>query len=158
MLRSFTLQNFQSFREPVLISLELNRHTPEDGRSCTSALGSRLSKAIAVVGANASGKTTLIKSLVFVDWFVKHSFHAKPDEPIPLAAHFSATAEPSTFEVEFELDGREWRYRLIASRDRVYHESLYSKQSRAFSYVFTREWNPERKGYTVKQQQFGMLQ
>ena len=158
MLRSFTLQNFQSFREPVQISLELNRHTPEDGRSCTSALGTRLSKAIAVVGANASGKTTLIKSLVFVDWFVKHSFHAKPDEPIPLAAHFSATTEPSTFEVEFEFDGREWRYRLIASRDRVYHESLYSKQSRAFSYVFTREWNPERKGYTVKQQQFGMLQ
>ena len=70
MLRSFTLQNFQSFREPVQISLELNRHTPVDGRSCTSALGTRLSKAIAVVGANASGKTTLIKSLVFVDWFV----------------------------------------------------------------------------------------
>lgn len=158
MLRSFTLQNFQSFREAVQVSLELNRHTPEDGRSCTSALGTRLSKAMAVVGANASGKTTLIKSLVFVDWFVKHSFHAKPDEPIPLSAHFSATAEPSTFEVVFEYDGREWRYRLVASRDRVHHESLYSKQSRTFSYIFTRDWNPERKSYTVKQQHFGMLQ
>ena len=158
MLRSFTLQNFQSFREPVQISLELNRHTPQDGQSCTSELGTRLSKAIAVIGANASGKTTLIKSLVFVDWFVKHSFHAKPNETIPLEAHFSATTEPSAFEVEFEFEGREWRYRLIASRDRVYHESLYSKQSRAFSYVFTREWNPERQGYVVKQQQFGMLQ
>lgn len=158
MLRAFTLQNFQSFREPVRISLELNRHTPEDNRSCTSAGGTRLSKAIAIIGANASGKTTLIKSLVFIDWFVKHSFHAKPDDPIPLSAHFSAEAEPSTFEVEFELDNREWRYRLIASRDRVYHESLYTKQSRAFSYVFTREWNPERKGYVVKQQQFGLLQ
>ncbi|MEO0314043.1 MAG: hypothetical protein RI928_499 [Pseudomonadota bacterium] len=158
MLRSFTLQNFQSFREAVQVSLELNRHTPEDGRSCTSALGTRLSKAMAVVGANASGKTTLIKSLVFIDWFVKHSFHTKPDEPIPLAAHFSAASEPSTFEVTFEFDGREWRYRLVVSRDRVHHESLYSKQSRAFSYVFTRDWNPERSGYTVKQQQFGMLQ
>jgi hypothetical protein len=113
---------------------------------------------MAVVGANASGKTTLIKSLVFIDWFVKHSFHTKPDEPIPLAAHFSAASEPSTFEVTFEFDGREWRYRLVVSRDRVHHESLYSKQSRAFSYVFTRDWNPERSGYTVKQQQFGMLQ
>jgi len=157
MLRSFSLQNFQSFREPVQISLELNGHTPDDGRSCTSTLGTRLSKAIAVIGANASGKTTLIKSLVFVDWFVKHSFHAKPDEAIPLATHFADTAEPSAFEVEFEFDGRTWRYRLTASRDRVYHESLHSKQSRAFSYVFTRDWNPERKGYTVKQQQFGML-
>lgn len=158
MLRSFTLQNFQSFREPVHVSLELNRHTPQDGRSCPTAFGARLSKAIAVVGANASGKTTLIKSLVFVDWFVKHSFHAKPDDAIPLTSHFSATTEPSTFEVTFDYDGLQWRYRLVASKDRVHHESLYSKQSRAFSYVFIREWHPERKGYTVKQQQFGMMQ
>lgn len=158
MLRAFTLQNFQSFREPVRISLELNRHTPEDNRSCISSVGTRLSKAVAVIGANASGKTTLIKSLVFVDWFVKHSFHAKPDDPIPLAVHFSAATEPSAFEVEFEMDGREWRYRLIASAVRVYHESLYTKQSRTFSYVFTREWNLERKRYVVKQQRFGLLQ
>ncbi len=158
MLQAFTLQNFQSFKEPAQISLELNRHTPEDDRSCTSTIGTRLSKAIAVIGANASGKTTLIKSLVFVDWFVKHSFHSKPDELIPLSAHFSTEAEPSTFEIEFELDDSAWRYRLIASRDRVYHESLYSKQSRSFSYVFTRNWDPARMGYVVKQRQFGLLQ
>lgn len=158
MLRSFTIGNFQSFRQPVQISLELNRHTPEDGRSYTSALGTRLSKALAVIGANASGKTTLIKSLVFIDWFVKHSFHAKPDEPIPLLAHFSAVAEPSTFEVEFEFDKRQWRYRLIASRERVVHESLYGKQSRSFAYVFIRQWDAEHQRYTVKQQHFGMLQ
>lgn len=157
MLRSFSLQNFQSFREPVRISLELDGHMPVDDRSCMSVCGARLSKAVAVIGANASGKTTLIKSLAFIDWFMKHSFHAKPDEPIPLSPHFSAQTEPSTFEVEFELDGREWRYRLVASSARVYHESLYTKLSRAFSYVFTRDWNDERAAYVVKQQQFGML-
>lgn len=158
MLRSFTLENFHSFKAPVRISLELNRHTPEDSRSCTSAAGARLSKAVAIIGANASGKTTLIKSLVFINWFIKHSFQAKPDEQIPLVPHFSAESEPSTFEVEFELDGREWRYRLVASRERVHHESLHAKQRRAYSYVFTRQWDPDRKGYIVKQQQFGLLQ
>lgn len=158
MLRAFTVQNFQSFREAARISLELSRHSPDDGRSCTSATGGRLSKAVAVIGANASGKTTLVKSLVFLHWFVRHSFHARPDAPIPLSPHFSAANEPSTFEIEFELDGREWRYRLIASRERVYHESLHSRQSRAFSYVFTREWQPGRQGYMIRQQQFGLLQ
>lgn len=158
MLRAFTLQNFQSFKDPVHISLELNRNAPQDDRSCTTAAGNRLTKALAVIGANASGKTSLVKSLVFVDWFVKHSFHAKPDSLIPLAPHFSAELEPSMFEVEFELDGLEWRYRLTASKDRVYHESLYSRQSRAFSYVFIRDWDPGIKGYRVKQQQFGFLQ
>jgi hypothetical protein len=158
MLHSFSLQNFQSFKDSVQVSFELSRHSPHDGRSCVSALGTRLSKAIAVIGANASGKTTLIKSLVFLDWFVKHSFHAKPDDLIPLQTHFSASTEPSTFEIEFEFDGRAWRYRLVASKERIYHESLYCKQSRTFSYVFVREWHPDRKGYSVKQQQFGMLQ
>lgn len=158
MLRSFILENFHSFKSPARVSLELNRHTPDDSRSCTSAAGARLSKAVAIIGANASGKTTLIKALVFVNGFIKHSFQAKPDEQIPLVPHFSAASDPSTFEVEFELDGREWRYRLVASRDRVYHESLHVKQRRAFSYVFTRQWDPDRRGYIVKQQQFGLLQ
>ena len=158
MLRAFTLANFQSFRDPVRVSLELSGHAPADDRSFTAPSGARLSKAIAVIGANASGKTTLVKSLVFVDWFVKHSFHSKPDDAIPLMPHFSASNEASSFEVEFELQGVEWKYRLIASPERVYHESLYAKHSRAFSYVFTREWNPQTLSYTIKQQQFGLLQ
>ncbi|ABB24745.1 MAG: abortive infection protein [Pelodictyon luteolum] len=157
MLRSFTLENFQSFRDSVRISLELNGHPPEDGRSVGLADGTRLSKAVTIIGPNASGKTALLKSLVFVDWFVRHSFQAKPDEPIPLFAHFSRESEPSTFEVSFQLDGREWRYRLRASRERVYHESLYSRQTRSFSYVFVRDWSPGKKGYVVKQRQFGLL-
>jgi AAA15 family ATPase/GTPase len=158
MLRSFTLQNFQSFREPVRISFELNGHSPEDDRSAKSAVGARLSKAMAIIGPNASGKTTLIKSLAFMDWFMKHSFHAKPDATIPLSAHFTAQNEASEFEMEFELDSKEWRYRLNASSERVYSESLHVKQSRVYSYVFTRDWDPARKGYIIKQQQFGLLQ
>lgn len=158
MLRSFTLQNFQSFLEPVRISFELNGHSPEDDRSVKSAVGERLSKAIAVIGPNASGKTTLIKSLAFVDWFMKHSFRMKPDEEIPVSPHFTAQNEASEFEIEFELDGKEWRYRLNVSTERVYSESLHVKQSRVYSYVFTRDWDPSRNGYIVKQQQFGLLQ
>lgn len=158
MLRAFTLRNFQSFREPVRISLELNGNAPRDDRSCTSRIGTPLSKALAVIGANASGKTSLIKSLVFVDWFIKHSFQSKPGEPIPVFSHFSTSSEPSMFEVEFEHDGLQWRYRLIVSRERVHHESLYSRQSRAFSYVFIRDWDPDTRRYLIKQQQFGLLQ
>lgn len=158
MLRAFSLHNFQSFREPVRISLEQSRHVPRDNRSFTSPAGACLSKALAVIGANASGKTTLIKSLPFVDWFVKHSFHQKPDELIPLEPCFNAEGEATRFEIEFEMDGVEWRYQLLASRQRVYSESLHSKKSRAFSTVFTREWDRVRQGYIVKQRQFGLLQ
>lgn len=72
MLLGFRLKNFQSFKDDIEISLEQNKNVPEDGRSYLDlASESRVSKALAVLGPNASGKTTLIKSLAFINWFVK---------------------------------------------------------------------------------------
>lgn len=158
MLKSFAVRNFQSIREPVHLSLVLNKNTPDDDRSFVTPLGTKLTKALAVIGPNASGKTTLIKSLAFLDWFLCKSFQAKADASIPLAAHFSASNEASEFEMEFELDGKDWRYQLVVSEARVYSEHLYCKLTRAFSYVFTRDWNPTSQRYDIKQNQFGFLQ
>ena len=61
MLLAFSLKNFQSFKEAVEISLDQNKNVPEDGRSYfDKASESRVSKALAVIGPNASGQTTLI--------------------------------------------------------------------------------------------------
>lgn len=158
MLYSIKIRNFQSFLDEVHISMEMSQHVPNDERSFTTAAGKRLSKAMAVIGPNASGKTALIKSMAFLDWFIKGSFQAKVDAQIPLVSHFSAKDSPSHFEVEFEMDGKEWRYSLDADEHRVYSESLYHKQSRSYSYVFTRDWDRESKKYIIKQKQFGLLQ
>ena len=158
MLKSFAVRNFQSFHEQVQISLELSKHTPDDNRAFVTSLGTKLTKVLAVIGPNASGKTTLIKSLAFLDWFIRQSFQAKVDAPIPLISHFGATNEASEFEIEFEMDGKDWRYRLVANESRVYSEHLYCKLTRAFSYVFARDWNPASLSYDIKQNQFGFLQ
>ena len=158
MLKSFAVRNFQSFLEQVHISLELNKHAPNDSRSFDTGTGSKLTKALAIIGPNASGKTTLIKSLAFLDWFIAHSFHAKVDSPIPLITHFGATNEPSDFQIEFVMEDKEWRYHLVADEKRVYSESLHCKHTRSYSYVFTRVWSAEKNGYEIKQQQFGFLQ
>lgn len=158
MLKSFAVRNFQSFHEQVQISLELSKHTPDDNRAFETPLSTKLTKVLAVIGPNASGKTTLIKSLAFLDWFIRQSFQAKVDAPIPLISHFGANNEASEFEIEFEMDGKDWRYRLVANESRVYSESLYCKLTRAFSYVFARDWNPASLSYDIKQNQFGFLQ
>lgn len=158
MLKSFALRNFQSFHEQVQISLVLNKHTPDDRRAFETPLGTKLTKVLAVIGPNASGKTTLIKSLAFLAWFIRESFQSKVDALIPINAHFGAKQEASEFEFEFEMDGKDWRYRLVASELRVYSEHLYCKHSRAYSYVFTRDWNPSKEAYDIKQNQFGLMQ
>lgn len=158
MLKSFSVSNFQSFHEQVQISLELNKHAPEDNRAFETPRGSRLTKALAVIGPNASGKTTLIKSLAFLAWFIKQSFHAKVDAQIPLISHFGASNEASKFQVDFEMDGKDWRYQMVVSEARVYSEHLYCKFTRAYSYVFTRDWNTATNRYDIKQHQFGLIQ
>ena len=158
MLHSFKVKNFQSFLDEVHISMEMNQHVPVDYRSFNTVTGKRLSKTMAIIGPNASGKTAVIKSMTFLDWFIKHSFQNSVDGLIPLVTHFSAKDKPSHFKFEFEMNQQEWRYSLSADEHRVFSESLYSKQSRAFSYVFTRDWDEGNQKYIIKQKQFGLLQ
>lgn len=159
MLISFAIRNFQSFHEQAEISLALGEKAPKDSRTfAEKALGLRLTKALAVLGPNASGKTTLLKPLAFLDWFIKHSFRTQVGSPVPVTPHFCAPTEPSEFQVEFALEGKQWRYRLVTDSQRVYSESLHCRAARTYSYVFTRNWDPGKRKYAIKQRQFGMIQ
>ncbi|MCL4315540.1 MAG: ATP-binding protein [Gammaproteobacteria bacterium] len=155
MLHRYNFSNFFSFEQETEISFLLNDKAPQDSLAVTCDTGERLSKVLAVIGANGSGKTNVIKPLAFLDWFVGDSFHAKPDAKIPIEPHFFCDKGESTFEVEFDWDKSLWRYTATVTPDRVLAEALYRKTSRAFSYVFMRKWMDESKSYEVKQQGFG---
>jgi hypothetical protein len=155
MLHRYSVTNFQSFRETVEVSLVLNGKVPEGDLSIHSATGGRVSKIIAVIGANASGKTALIKPIPFLSWFVSASFQSSPDEKLPFTPHFATPELPTEFEVEFDADGKLWRYELVANRNMVLHEALYVKRER-FNYVFIRDWDAGTEKYKVKQKDFGM--
>lgn len=157
MLHRYAFTNFQSFRESTEVNLRLNRKVPQVGWGVVSAGGHRLSTVAAVIGANGSGKTALLKPVVFLAWFLKNSFQAPVDAPIPVTPHFSAPDEPTEFEVEAEgLDGQLWRYVLRLTPQRVLHEALYQQKVKGFSYVFVREWDEAAQNYQIKQQDFGM--
>lgn len=157
MLYSYRFSNFYSFREPVEVSLVLNKHTPADDLSFQTDVGDRLTKVLAILGPNGGGKTNLIKPVAFLHWFISRSFQMEPKSSIPVEPHFSAPEQPTTFEFEVEYDGKLWRYTLELTKQRVLKEALYRKASRQYSYVFTREWAPETQSYVIKQNDFGFL-
>ena len=157
MLHRYAFSNFQSFRERTEVDLRLNGKVPPVAWEAVSAGGHRLSTVAAVIGANGSGKTALIKPVAFLVWFLKNSFQAQVDAPIAVKPHFSAPNVPTEFEVEAEgLDGQMWRYVLRLTRQRVLHESLYQQKVKGFSYVFVREWDEASQTYRIKQQDFDM--
>ena len=157
MLRKYRFKNFFSFLEETEVSLTVSSHVPDAYSIAKDDRGQRVSKVLAVLGANASGKTNVLKPVVFVHWFVSQSFQLQPDALIPLQPHAEAMDQPSEFETEFCLDGEVWRYRVVLTTKRVLEESLHRKTSSQFSYVFVRKWSQASKGYEFKQKKdFGL--
>ncbi len=135
MLHRLEIENFYSIRERQVIDLRADAHAPEEpGRLAPLWPGSteRAPKVVALFGANASGKSNVLKALAFVAWFVKDSFewqrdrrmpfdrfndHAMLQAPMRIAADFSGPdpntpaegAEPAQcrYSYEFRVGGGE---------------------------------------------------
>ena len=121
-----------------------------------STTGERVSKLLAVIGPNGSGKTALLKPISFMAWFISESFQKLAhDEPIPITPHATASGQPTEFDCQIDFDGKLWRYELRCTQDRVLYEALF-KKVKGFRYVFVRQWDERNQRYDIKQQDFGL--
>lgn len=155
MLVNYRFRNFQSFRDWTEVDWSQNLKVPGSDWLAEGSGDQRLAKVMAVLGHNASGKTALLKALMFVHWFIGRSFgEVAPPDAIPVSPHFSSQEKPVEFEMTFEFEGALWRYELACTPKRVIREALYKRKER-FGYVFIRETKEGSSYYKVKQQDFG---
>lgn len=155
MLHSYAFKNFHSFKGRTEVSFALTQKAAAHGWDAVSPSGQRLATALAVIGANGAGKTSLIKPLAFLNWFIVHSFHSQPTAHIPVKPHFAAQHQPIEFELQADdEEGTLWRYLLRLTPERVLHEAVYRRPNRKrakFSCVFERNWDESAKQYVIKQ-------
>ena len=141
MIVSFEVDNYLSFAHPACVDLTVGAKVP-DNYHFLQAGNVRVAKVAGVYGANASGKTNLLRALPALADFITDSFGYRLDESLPFRSHFFSDNKAVRLQIEFEIpgDARRYRYTLEATPSRVLSESLRIKTSKLFSRVFERNW------------------
>ena len=158
MIYSFTFKNFCSFADNATILFEDIRKGVETRSNMfyDTPAGDRLNKVMIVIGPNASGKTSALKALAFLSWFVRNSFVGLEGEkePIPVDNFAFSDDKESISEFELVFDHKDvvYKYILHLCRTHVVKEELYRKEdTRHFNYLFKRNWNPQAESSDIVQ-------
>lgn len=124
MIYSYGATNFYSFKEGLKVSFELNSKVPKQisgGRKYAPVLG--------IKGANASGKTQLLKALSFISTIATRSFSFDVGERLGYSRFFQSK-KTSSFYVDFESRGVRYVYEFTTDEYAIVKEALYKKLSR----------------------------
>ena len=139
MIIQFTVENFLSFKEQTTLSLVASalkekQSLVEDVVFELDGANISLLKSAVVYGANASGKSNLVKALNFFKWFVINSSKGvQSSEKILVESfrlHKDTELEPSYFEAIFADKDSQYRYGFELDATRVYREWLYQKSNK----------------------------
>jgi hypothetical protein len=108
MIRKITIENYYSVKEKQVIDFLVPKNAPESDNFLLSRTGDgeRLPAVIGFYGANASGKTTVLRAISALVQFGANSFFAySPEAAIPdflPFMHQDSWAKPSKISVEFD--------------------------------------------------------
>jgi len=142
MLVRFTVSNFLSFNEEVEFSMlpGLSRQHPDHIIKDERWNGISLLRAAVLYGANASGKSNVVKAMHFAQRLIVKG--RRPKRSIAVDIHklsLACAATPSKFEFEFKRQGKFYAYGFELDRKIIHHEWLYQVTKKTQKILFERE-------------------
>jgi uncharacterized protein len=151
MLLQFSVSNFRAIRDLQTLNLAASNYDktlPENtlNPNLPGLKGKRWLKGIALYGANASGKSTVIEAMeALSDWVDQSAKMTDPQEPIsfidPFALDANSIEEPTAFAVVFAVGTVRYEYRVAATKSLVIHESLRAWPVGKEQTWFERDWD-----------------
>ncbi|PCK07799.1 MAG: abortive phage infection protein [Alteromonadaceae bacterium] len=142
MLIRFSVENFRSFRSRTELSLvpgKVRQH-PEQVIKANSKKDIAALKAAVIYGANASGKSNLIRAMRHAQKIINNRHKAGqslPYAPFKLDEH--STTLPSRFEFEIKAGDANYAYGFIADQHRIHEEWLYNIDRQTDKRIFERK-------------------
>ena len=147
MVLEIALTNFFSINEKVILDMQAANIQTKEARALddnTFSVGNeRLLKTVAIYGANASGKSNIIKAVkAAVDMILDSHNYNEGDTFGFTPFKFGDKNAPSEFYIRFIIDGIEHEYSFTCTSDEIITESLYYYPKGRRALIFSRD---ERK-------------
>ena len=148
MVLQIRLSNFFSINEEVVLDMQaasLQTRESKDLLGNTFVCNDeRLLKTVAIYGANASGKSNIIKAIRACVQMIFESHNYNENTVFAFTPFkFGGVGKPSRFYIRFLIDGVEYEYSFSLTKTEIITEELYYYPNGRKKLVFTRD---ERKG------------
>jgi AAA15 family ATPase/GTPase len=154
MIHYLKIRNFGPIAQEVEINFECAVNN-DDAYEVLMPDGRRLLKLAYVYGANASGKTTVLKAFDFLrELFLKPLVNKALELEYEPFLFSELSGEPTTMELSFYCKGSRYLYEITFDRQRIIFERLSNFQSAKASRVFSRETHSDNR---VSYIQFGNI-
>ena len=143
MLIEFKFENYRSFRDETILSLEATGLSSLKN-VLTKYKSKKLLPGIAIYGKNGGGKSNVIRAFWLAVQFIKNAQrtqHENSDIPInPFMLNDYSKNEPTSFEFVYTLDDVLYIYGFSATRKKIVSEYLYHSPNGQKALVFSRKY------------------
>jgi hypothetical protein len=146
MLIEFSAENFRSLKDKIVLSLiasPKNARDKDTNQNNLIPINEQLSllRGVAIYGANASGKSNIIRAFALMRSVVSKSASFQEEDLLPMEpfmlTEFTQKA-PTTFQAIFMINGIQYRYGFTADTTKILAEWLFALTSSRESAMFTR--------------------
>jgi AAA15 family ATPase/GTPase len=127
MLLEFKVKNFRSFRDEQTLSMVATTSDTSLHDNYVEKAGYKVLRVAAIYGANASGKSNLVKAIDWMCKFVINSAERKPSSKLgirPFLLDENSVNKPTSFEITFLLDDIRYQYGFEVGGEKIAKEEL----------------------------------
>lgn len=130
MLVNFTFKNSRSFRDEMTLSMEA-ASIQELSEAVVKSCDEELLPVAVMYGANSSGKSNVLKALKAMRDVLLNSVKLNPKDKLdaePFCLDLTSAEQPTSFEIQFTLNGSKFRYGFDYTANEILAEWLYEKR------------------------------
>ena len=146
-LLSFTVENARSYRDETEFSMVATRFAEDDARRDLKLAGLKTPvgalPAAGIFGANASGKTTILRAMADMRLAVVTSFSRGDNTSgfrrIPFLLDSKRAEQSSSYAIDVVIEGVRWQYGFEVDNERVIEEYAYYYPKGRHSTLFNRK-------------------